>query len=133
MIPFRDDQCPERSAGLSHFAEAPDYICADCNTQCVIEDVVVELEDGSSLEVVIGERECTVDHGSLMPSRHDASQGTRWSHCGFCDVQIEQGYPQHGPQGPSWGKGRTGSSRAQKDWMNKLEYMRWYYANKVKP
>jgi hypothetical protein len=122
MVPYKDDQCPARDTGLSHFAEHPSYVCADCGQQCLIESAVVTDDQGLPLTVMFGEVECIVDHDALV-SGHD---GKHWARCVQCDTMVEMRQPPIGPQGMSWGKGRIGSPRAQAQDQAKWGFMKWH-------
>lgn len=139
MIPYRDDTCPARAAGLSHHAEDPDYICAECDQQCMIETIVVE-DEGAMLLVDIAEKECIVDHDSLIsgytPNTGKVNgvyvDGAHWARCVQCNTMVEKRHEKVGAQGAAWGPGRLGSARALAHDEALWGYMRWHYS-KVEP
>jgi len=116
-VPFRDDQCPARSVGLSHMAEYPDYVCQDCGEQCLIE--AVQLDEPNAI-IAFAEMECILDHNAMITGRTGVNYApvrtdnhTDWSRCIQCGVEVENRYEQIGPQGKPWAKGRFGSPRQQ--------------------
>lgn len=118
-IPSRDDPCRARAA-LPHHAPAPSYVCLECGTQCLIEEAWLDRDYGIQR---FAEMPCTVNHDAIQSNFF----GEHWSVCIHCGVQVERLHMPTGPQGADWGVGRTGSPRAQADFLSRLEYMRWFY------
>lgn len=141
MVPYADDQCPARGPSLTHFASDPDYICAECSQQCLIETVEVGGEpwldsakgwrvDLPALRVELAERECITDHDAIIGGRITDQGGAAWVHCPTCNTMIEPRFEQLGPQGNNWGPGRSGSPRQQAMEQQRWGFMAWFYGER---